>query len=61
MIKYRWRWICDICGRGAEDEQEYDHREGYTVAVAHITPKFSWKQLDDQLICDRHKVTIEDA
>ena len=61
MIKYRWRWICDICGEETEQDQEYTYRYGEIVAKASSVPGPPWRQLDDRHICGRHKVTIEDA
>jgi len=61
MIKYRWRWICDICGKETEQDREYGYWPGDIVANAPSTPGLPWRRLDAQHICDRHKVTVEDA
>lgn len=67
MIKYRWRWICDVCGREAENSTEYRYSPGWAALLPSGTPDFEaltegpWSYVGERLVCDNHKVTIEDV
>ena len=59
MIKYRWRWICDLCGHEVESDQGYEYHFGEVIAKATWRPPYDWEIYNNQLICERHIVTIE--
>ncbi len=65
MIKYRWRWICDICGREVENDTEYQHYAGWATTRPDWVPDIAvpeeepWNYVSGRLVCGSHKVTIE--
>lgn len=48
--------VCDICEAGALTTR-HDYCPGYAPIVP--CPPSGWRWLDGQLICPKHKITVE--